>query len=181
MTTPPPEPGWYPDPSGAGNRYWDGNTWGPMAPTPTAPPKKKRRWPLVLAVLIAIVITLAKLGNHSSDSSPTPDEINATVIDVCQGSVKKQLKDPDSARFDGWKAWEVTHIDQPPKLEYHPDAGDKVWSAGGQVNAKNGFGGYVGDEAYGCDAIVSTNGNVHAEAYSLDAALENPDDNQGGS
>nr|WP_207949636.1 hypothetical protein [Mycobacterium eburneum] len=122
-----------------------------------------------------MIIGIAKCGNHSGGSSPTPDDISAAVIDVCQSSVKKQLRDPDSARFDGWKAWEVTHMDKPPKLEYHPDSGDKVWSAGGQVNAKNGFGGYAGDEVFGCDAIVSTNGNVHAEAYSLDSGGDSGD------
>jgi Protein of unknown function (DUF2510) len=34
MTQPPTQtpPGWYPDPSGAGNRWWDGNQWGQLAP-----------------------------------------------------------------------------------------------------------------------------------------------------
>ncbi len=34
MTQPPTQtpPGWYPDPSGAGQRWWDGNQWGQLAP-----------------------------------------------------------------------------------------------------------------------------------------------------
>jgi hypothetical protein len=33
MTQPSPLPGWYPDPSGVpGQRYWDGQKWGPHAP-----------------------------------------------------------------------------------------------------------------------------------------------------
>lgn len=39
MTEPPqgaaaaaPPPGWYPDPHGGGQRWWDGNAWGPLAP-----------------------------------------------------------------------------------------------------------------------------------------------------
>jgi Protein of unknown function (DUF2510) len=30
------EPGWYPDPEGRGQRWWDGQTWGPRAPQPAA-------------------------------------------------------------------------------------------------------------------------------------------------
>jgi hypothetical protein len=38
MTQPSPLPGWYPDPSGvAGQRYWDGQKWGPMAPAQQQP------------------------------------------------------------------------------------------------------------------------------------------------
>ena len=33
MNPPAPPPGWYPDPSGIpGQRYWDGQQWGPKAP-----------------------------------------------------------------------------------------------------------------------------------------------------
>jgi hypothetical protein len=39
------------------------------------------------------------------------------------------------------------------------------------VNAKNGFGGYAGDEPYACDAIVTTGGDVRARANSLAGVL----------
>ena len=29
-----PAPGWYPDPSGVGQRWWDGQAWGPASPPP---------------------------------------------------------------------------------------------------------------------------------------------------
>lgn len=31
-----PPPGWYPDPSGPGHRYWDGARWTPWANPPGA-------------------------------------------------------------------------------------------------------------------------------------------------
>jgi hypothetical protein len=38
MTQPLPLPGWYPDPSGVpGQRYWDGQKWGPKAPAQQQP------------------------------------------------------------------------------------------------------------------------------------------------
>jgi Domain of unknown function (DUF4352)/Protein of unknown function (DUF2510) len=73
---PPPAPGWYPDPSGAGSRYWDGRHWGPAAPPPTATgglPKKKQlapKWVIVFAV-IAVLIVIGKIGSHSNNSSST--------------------------------------------------------------------------------------------------------------
>lgn len=36
-----PPPGWYPDPSGISQRYWDGTRWAavaPLMPVPVAPP-----------------------------------------------------------------------------------------------------------------------------------------------
>jgi hypothetical protein len=55
MSTP---AGWYPDPGGQGNRYFDGNQWGPFAPIATPPVAEKVREPnplfTVLAVLSAI-------------------------------------------------------------------------------------------------------------------------------
>jgi Domain of unknown function (DUF4352)/Protein of unknown function (DUF2510) len=71
MTQPPPTaPGWYPDPSGTGSRYWDGNNWGPAAPpgadAPT-PPRKKQpvpKWVIVFAV-IAVLMAIGEIGSHS--------------------------------------------------------------------------------------------------------------------
>jgi hypothetical protein len=72
---PPPAPGWYPDPSGAGSRYWDGRNWGPAAPPPAAGglPKKKQsvpKWFIVFAV-IAVLIAIGEAGSHSNNSSST--------------------------------------------------------------------------------------------------------------
>jgi Domain of unknown function (DUF4352)/Protein of unknown function (DUF2510) len=72
---PPPAPGWYPDPSGAGSRYWDGGNWAPAAPQPAAGglPKKKQsvpKWVIVFAV-IAVLIAIGEAGSHSNNSSST--------------------------------------------------------------------------------------------------------------
>ncbi|CDO28477.1 hypothetical protein [Mycolicibacterium porcinum] len=112
----------------------------------------------------------------SPTTSATPtyseEEIESAVIDTCQNAIKKNLKDPDSAKFDDeWKAWIVTNTSSPPKVTYHPENGDKLYSAGGGVNAKNSFGGYVGSQPYGCDASVTTDGDVRAQAYSLEDLL----------
>jgi hypothetical protein len=199
---PPPKPaaGWYPDPGGTGvQRYFDGTNWGEFArpltpPPPPRPPKKGLSGKTILAIgaLIFLLIIIGKAcasddkkdsgstspssstGGGTTSTTPTysEQEIEAAVIKTCQKAVKKDLKDPDSAKFgDDWKAWIVTHYDKPPNVTYHPENGDKLYSAGGSVNAKNGFGGYVGDQPYGCDASFTTSGDIHANAYSLQDIL----------
>lgn len=112
----------------------------------------------------------------STPTTPTFSEqqIEAGVIRACEKHIKAHLKDPDSARFDDdWKAWIVTTYNKPPEVSYHPENGDKLYSAGGAVNAKNSFGGYVGFTPYGCEASVTVGGYIEAHAYSLDD-LVNP-------
>jgi hypothetical protein len=123
------------------------------------------------AALITAAVGLASRAYSSPGYSE--QEIEAAVVDTCQKSVKDNLRDPDSAKFGhDWKAWIVTHHDKPPMVSnYHPENGDTLYSAGGSVNAKNGFGGYTGDEMWGCDASVTTDGDVHPHAYSLNDIL----------
>lgn len=58
-----PAPGWYPDPSGGGQRYWDGEKWGPIAP-PSAPPttqvivKRSSAGRILLALVIGVPLFL---------------------------------------------------------------------------------------------------------------------------
>ena len=43
------------------------------------------------------------------------------------------------------------------------------------VNAKNGFGGYTGNQPYACDATVTTGGDVRARTNSIDlSGILNP-------
>jgi hypothetical protein len=132
-----------------------------------------------IAVLAPIAMVLSACGGISSTTPTTPttyseQDNEQAVIDTCQKAVRKNLKDPDSAKFgDDWKAWIVTHYDKQPPVSYNPANGDKLYSAGGSVNAKNSFGGYTGDQAYGCDASVTTSGDIRAHAYSL-ADILNP-------
>jgi hypothetical protein len=136
--------------------------------------------PLRIAFVASVAVVLSACsGAPGSTTTSTPTtysehETEAAVIDTCEKSVKTGLKDPDSAKFgDDWKAWIVTHHDKPPVglLNYHPENGDLLYSAGGSVNAKNSFGGYAGDQAYGCDAAVTVSGDIHAHGYSLNDIL----------
>lgn len=181
-------------------RWFDGTNWGqfaqPLRPPPT-PPKKSISRKAILAVVGAVVLLIiigrACGGDQKNSTSPssssapsratwteptstkptyTEREIESAVIDTCQKAIKQDLKDPDSAKFgNDWKAWIVTHPPTEQNVPYHPENGDKLYSAGGTVNAKNSFGGYVGYQMYGCDASITTSGDIHAHAYSLNDIL----------
>lgn len=96
---------------------------------------------------------------------PTTEEISRGVIQLCQKAVLQRLRDPESARFQNWSAQPLPEAGPGFHAEYHPENGDRPWFARGLVNAKNGFGGYVGDEEYDCDASVSTDYSVRAAAW----------------
>lgn len=67
-------------------------------------------------------------------------DIELSVIETCQSSAKKKLKDPESARFDGWAATR---------------SAEGKWSASGMVNAKNSYGAYEGSQPYTCTATIN--------------------------
>jgi len=91
MTTQPPAPDWYPDPSGKpGQMYWDGQQWHtdipdapppaeelPSQPAPTTPPPQRQRALIAVLVATAVVLT-AGMGIASylllqkSPTSETP-------------------------------------------------------------------------------------------------------------
>jgi Domain of unknown function (DUF4352)/Protein of unknown function (DUF2510) len=67
--------GWYPDPSGGpGKRYWDGEAWGPLAPTEELPPaRKKRHGPLIFGAIVGFIIIVIALANgNKNNTSNTP-------------------------------------------------------------------------------------------------------------
>lgn len=59
-------PGWYPDPSTGGQRYWDGSVWTDetthhpwQPPGQTAAPQPKRKgpvWPWIVAAVLAVMV-----------------------------------------------------------------------------------------------------------------------------
>jgi PBP1b-binding outer membrane lipoprotein LpoB len=119
---------------------------------------------LLPVLLLAIVLA----GCSSTPTTYSDRDNELSVIDTCQDSVKKMLRDPGSAQFDGWTATPATTFSGRGELKYTPVVNDKLYTASGSVNAKNGFGGYVGARQYGCDAAVSGE-HIHAAAYTLDA------------
>ncbi|WP_442010392.1 DUF2510 domain-containing protein [Mycobacterium sp. 2YAF39] len=90
MTSPPPPPrpapGWYPDPAGGGQRYFDGTNWGPTAPVATAPPPQKK--PLgcfkTVLIVIGVIFLIGLIGNSCDDdkkdsSSSTSSSVRSST------------------------------------------------------------------------------------------------------
>jgi hypothetical protein len=152
---------------------------------PPPPPAKKKylntkRWAIVWAIVIScvtfgLVTAAVNLAHHDPPGQTAAIDHSydqQDAIDECQKSAKESLKDPDSARFDSWKATEA--LTPPPAgWSYNALAGDRYYLVSGMVNAKNGFGGYTGDELYTCDAVVSRD-KVDAQARPVD--LSTPSD-----
>jgi len=72
MTT--PTPGWYPDPSGAGQRYWDGAQWGPGAP------KKSSAGKIALIVIASIIgVFILMFGGCVALISSSVDSVSSST------------------------------------------------------------------------------------------------------
>jgi hypothetical protein len=70
-------------------------------------------------------MVLSACGGTATTYSEHESEL--AVFDTCQKSVKKELRDPDSAKFgDDWKAWIVTHHDKPPRVSTDGQLRDEV-------------------------------------------------------
>lgn len=121
--TPRRAPGWYPDPSDAGSRYWDGRNWGPAAPPPAAgglPKKKKQsapKWVIIFAVM-AVLIVIGEAGSHSNNSSSTSTSSSiATSAAIAAAPPATTTAPPPLAGIgqevrDGKFAFVATSVDQ---------------------------------------------------------------------
>jgi hypothetical protein len=89
-------PGWYPDPSGTGSRYWDGKDWGPTAPPPT--PAQSKKWVpagLIVAGILAVVVAIGTIGYHwgSSSRSSSTTTVGATPPQPPHAGIGQEVGD----------------------------------------------------------------------------------------
>jgi hypothetical protein len=103
--------------------------------------------------------------SHSPKSMPpsaySERKAIAQVIATCKSAVKKYLTEPNASTFGGdWQAWFVPHTEFPPPIAYHPESGDKLYTATGSAADIDG------SETYGCGAVIAPEGSgVSADAY----------------
>ena len=70
MSIPNTPAGWYPDPAGTGQRYWDGRAWAAAA-APLPPQRKKSISGKIATGVVAGFVALIALGNLGDDEEPT--------------------------------------------------------------------------------------------------------------
>jgi hypothetical protein len=166
----------------------------PLSPPASTPPPTRgasgRTIILVVVGLVVAIALIAQFGGGNDDDKPrseppsttyvptpttptyTTQDYQDAAISTCQKAIKQGLKDPDSAKFgDDWKAWKITSSSMPAGMEYDPVAGDLFFNASGSVNAKNSFGGYVGNELMYCDVVITKSGDVQARSRSVEDLL----------
>jgi hypothetical protein len=110
MSEPTPAPGWYPDPTGAETRYWDGEGWGPTAP-PSAPTSaQSKKWVptlLIALAILAVAVVIGTIGYHwgsTSRSSSTRSAPTATNAAPPSAGIGQEV-------HDGNFAFVVTSVD----------------------------------------------------------------------
>ena len=83
---------------------------------------------------------------------------DAMALDVAQGMLAKQLKDPDSAQFRGAYLANMTQV------------GDEHsgWMCG-EVNARNGFGGYSGYQRFVAQLEYNEGGRIALSSIAFES------------
>ena len=108
---------------------------------------------------ISCIVTLAFLvgcGTNSkstiTDVKPEFQSINISLktLDAVKQAVRAEMKDPESVKFGVHKGLSYTEVKN-KKLYgdvYSKNVGEKVIAVCGKYNAKNSFGGYIGEKLY---------------------------------
>ena len=124
MAVPPQQPpGWYPDPSGTGHRYWDGNGWtdqytpGPP-PDPNRPPaiQKGLGTGRIIAIVVAglillvviVVVIAALVGGKTIKASSAESFVRSNLT----GPPPKTVKCPSGVEEKAGKSFDC-HVTYP--------------------------------------------------------------------
>lgn len=110
MTTPLP-PGWYPDPSGTGERlYWDGRGWHSERATAQEPPRRRKRglgrrlfWAAVIAV--GIFWLLGQCGGTQESSQGGRSPVSPTTSEVPEHKYMEGNGTFDMGMAHNWGIW----------------------------------------------------------------------------
>jgi hypothetical protein len=112
---PPPQPGWYPDPGGQGQRYWDGRTWTHFESH--EPQHHRPKWlvpVLIVAAVLAIIFSSIggndTEGDSASTSATTSTSVRATPADEPTLRPTPIVAPPGSAVRDGKFEFQVLAV-----------------------------------------------------------------------
>lgn len=103
-----------------------------------------------------LVIGLTLIAATSALASPLSRKNEATLIRKVEDALAHdRLRDPASAQFRGVH---VAYHACPANFDCHKDP-SPLWAVCGEVNAKNGYGGYVGFEPF----VFTGSGTIYFE------------------
>jgi hypothetical protein len=158
-------PGWYANPEGPGQRYWDGKQWTEPSPGqgPPPPPKKERNWLkgcllitlgvfLAGALLIAGCFAVIGAGVDEAEKEQnrkgiTLSEFRSVKQGTSQDDVEAQLGEPeDSQEFEQ----EIPELQDEPSRSsciYYPEKNKELFEGRsfqfcfdeGKLTAKNAY------------------------------------------
>jgi hypothetical protein len=143
--------GWYPDPQGGGQRYWDGNSWTEhtsgvqQMPPPVQqqhqPPKKRGGGSTILKVMLGVVLgacvlivgCVALLGAGLNEADEEQKKKGITLQQfrsIDQGSsqeqVEAELGPPDDAQEFEQEIPELDTGNQKSSCIYYPEKGKGI-------------------------------------------------------
>lgn len=76
MTGPSAPAGWYPDPAGNGQRFWDGRSWA-AAPVPPRPPKKSKSGKIAAGAVAGFVALM--IVTNAGDDEDSASSVSRTI------------------------------------------------------------------------------------------------------
>ena len=100
------------------------------------------------AALTAIVLCVGVAGCGPAAMG------EAEAVQRCEESISMQLKDPESSKFSSEIFGPKTRDTNAGETKEVPNK----WTVVGLVNAKNSFGGYVGDKPFICELSTDESG-----------------------
>ena len=86
---------------------------------------------------------------------------NATISEV-RNAVRKNLKDPSSAKFGAYRSLTYTEVETDG---IRKTAGQKVMAVCGKINAKNSYGGYTGEKLFLAEKRDDENWQVYSDSF----------------
>jgi hypothetical protein len=102
----------------------------PAEPEPTEP-KKRMSLGTFLAVVFAVLVTMAfLLGSNEDGSQPDAEELRFGAQDVCHQFVEDRLRAPATAKFEAYREATITNT-------------GSQYTVRGHVDAENGFGALI--------------------------------------
>ena len=105
-----------------------------------------------------LIVAVAALVLSACGSEAKPDE-KQLVSEECHHAVKKELRDPDSARYGDEKY--IAKVKLGPWSEQGKDPNiATVYGFVGSVNGRNGFGGMGEFQSYQCDVYFNKSGEI---------------------